>query len=154
MANPKIADITIFFFDKITMSIHCILKTKLSCWNCIKKSIIGLRTCMVIEYCFLFLNLYIACSYQPKIQKWVLISWVSSFNRNRITTLVSTPMFSGLMIRMGKPHTGTLLWRIWIKFKMATDEIFFDIVLKTSTWLENPCSCIWTCICYSLTNLS
>ena len=36
-------------------------------------------------------------------------------------------MFSVLMIRMKKNHTGTLLWRIWIKFKMATDEMFFVI---------------------------
>ena len=107
---------------------------------------------MVIKYCFLFLNLYIACSYQPKIQKWVLISWASSCNWNRITILVSTPMFSGLMIRMEKNILEH--WRIWIKFKMATDEMFFVIVLKTSTWLENTPSCIWTCICYSLTNLS
>ena len=29
---------------------------------------------------------------------------------------------------------------------MATDELFFVIVLKTSTWLENTPSCIWTYI--------
>ena len=67
---------------------------------------------------------------------------ILSCNWNRITTLVSTPMFSGLKIRYEKTHTGTLLWRILIKFKMATDEMFFVIVLKTSTWLENTPSCI------------
>ena len=73
-----------------------------------KKNIIGLKTCMVIEYSFLFLSLYIACSYQPKIQKWVLLSWASSCNWIRITILVSTPMFSVLMIRMKK----TTYWNI------------------------------------------
>ena len=40
-------------------------------------------------------------------------------------------MISELTIQMKKKHTGTLLWRIGIKFKMATDEMFFVIVLKT-----------------------
>ena len=39
-------------------------------------------------------------------------------------------MFYGLTIRMKKKHIGTLLWRIWIKFKMATDDMFFVIVIE------------------------
>ena len=119
--------------DKITMSIHCILKTKLFCWHCIKKYY---RTEDMHGYWILFFLSELVHCVQLPIQNWVLISRVSSCNWNRNTVLVSTLMFSVLMIRMEKKHTGTLLWRIWLKFKMATDEMFFVIVLKTSTWLD------------------
>ena len=31
---------------------------------------------------------------------------------------------------MKKKHIETLFWRIWIKFKMATDDMFFVIVIE------------------------
>ena len=41
---------------------------------------------------------------------------IPSCDSKIITLLVSTAMFSGLMVRIEK-HTGTLLWWIWIQFK-------------------------------------
>ena len=58
MANSKIAHMTIFFLTKS----QCLyIENQIILQTLYKNIIIGLRTCMVIEYSFVCLNLYIAC---------------------------------------------------------------------------------------------
>ena len=62
MSNSKIAHMTIFFLTKS----QCLyIENIFFLLTLYKNIIIGLRTCMVIEYSCVCLNLYIACSYQP-----------------------------------------------------------------------------------------
>ena len=78
MANSKIAHMSIFFLTKS----QCLyIENRIMLLTLYKNIIIGLRTCMVNKYSFVCLNLYIACSYQPKIQKWVLISCIGDLAR-------------------------------------------------------------------------
>ena len=86
---------------------------------------------MVIEHSLGSLNLYVACSYQPKIQTWVQpgqhLELQLKYNHNSdVYTYVLWVNDSNEK----KNHIGTLLWRIWIKFKMATDDILFVIVIE------------------------
>ena len=108
---------------------------------------------MVIKYSFFFLNLYIACSYQPKIQKWVLISWAASCNWNKITILVSTPMFSMLMIQMKKKTYWNNIMADLNKIQDSHRRNVLCYCIEDIHMVRKH-SFVYLNICYSLTNLS
>ena len=73
------------------------------------------------------------------IQKWVLISCIGNLAgpTSRVAIDIESQINSGVYTYVlwvndsnKRKNIGTLIWRIWIKFKMATDDMFFVIVIE------------------------